>query len=610
MFAAFALMSYVFYKTEFRDVLEEWFFDLRMRWAPAYQQIEDIAVVAIDDKAIEQLDSAQTRITYDGKKRPFLSIDTITRIAGLLANSEATSINILLPNHAFRHTDERLFELVEIVSYDQRMLIGTSEYNRVVPSVTQIPYPLRSIKERVYGYETFRKRSNALVRSLPYLSYRGLNEELMLPVKIVSQLKSAYGDLSDSYILNPLLPSQFVNINAGLAATDPKDFIDKVKGKVVIVGYTTPREIPFQTTDTMLVNTPLIGNEQTVEKGMSMTYLVANAVENLLHNRNIIPLDSVFNFLQTIGVAVLCGLAWELGSFTASTVTVIFWIVLIYVHAVMFRYLNSSIPLADTFFATSLVSIFAAVRRLNSELKDMASKLALAEAKDEIAKIQSHFLTNFASWLKSITNIIVSEVRTTEKSMISEHPKTADLYQRAFTAGEEFNDYLENIRQIPDLESKSKSIKKEQVDLEALISRITRRFEAKKTVRNIQIQLDIGSNATHVLANENLLDSIIYNFVSNAVKYSPNGSTIKIKTSLHDKKGIQISVIDQGPGIPLEMRDKIFEKFYRIQDDRLYQAKGSGLGLYLCKFFAEQMRGSVDVTAVSPNGSEFKVVLP
>ena len=70
-------------------------------------------------------------------------------------------------------------------------------------------------------------------------------------------------------------------------------------------------------------------------------------------------------------------------------------------------------------------------------------------------------------------------------------------------------------------------------------------------------------------------------------------------------------MIDEGIGIPPELRERIFEKFYRIQDDRLYGAKGTGLGLYLCRYFAEQMGGKVDVQAADKtSGSEFRVILP
>jgi signal transduction histidine kinase len=343
---------------------------------------------------------------------------------------------------------------------------------------------------------------------------------------------------------------------------------------------------------------------------MSTTYLVANAIENLIHDRNIKELDPAFNFLQTIIVATLIGLLWEFGSFTASTLTVILWLVLLFAHALSFHFLNRSIPLADTFFASALVSIFAAVRRLKGELKDMAAKQAKADAKNEVARIQSLFLTDFASWLKTVTQLIVGQVRATQPLITASNPRASDLYRRAFSAGEEFNDYLESIRQIPELENLSHRAKKTRFDVRDFVQKITRRFEIKAQEKSIVIDIDIADNASDIVANASLLDSIVFNFVSNAVKYSPNDSRIVIRGVRNSNREYVLSVIDSGPGIPDSLRDRIFEKFYRIQDERIYNSKGSGLGLYLSKYFAEGMGGRVDVISSPNGGSEFRVILP
>lgn len=612
MLAAFSMVSFIFYSTEFRDVLEDWFFDARTRWAMSYEASDDIVVLAIDEYTIEKLDLAQPRIHYDSKKRPFLSIEALTRVTRLLANSEAKAMAVLLPNHAFPHSDERLTEFIDIIRRDQRMLVGTTEYNRVEPGVTQIPYPLKIIEDRLFGYETFRKRSNVVVRSLPYRGYRGITEELMLPVKLATMISgsTSLGDRRGQYLLNILRPEAFNVLNAALADSDPSAILRQISGKIVIVGYTVHRDIPFQTTDMMLVNTPLNGDEQNVEHGISTTYLVANAVENLVHNRQLRQASPVFNFMQTILVAAICGLVWKLGSFAASLLTVAFWTALVYVHSLTFIYFNYTIPLADTFLASALISIFAAVRRLKVELQEMAAQQAESESKREIARVQSLFLDDFATWLKSMTSLIVETLQATQRQAVTASPENAELYQRAFAAGEDFSEYLEAIRQIPAVENLSQRPKKETVDVSDLLNRIIRRFELKIQDKFLNIEIEITSKAGTVKANKNLLDSILFNFISNAVKYSPSHKKILIRAVRDRNRNFVMSVTDEGPGIPANMREKIFEKFYRIQDDRLYKTKGTGLGLYLCRFFAERMGGRVDVQTAQTGGSEFRVILP
>ncbi|MCX6124217.1 MAG: ATP-binding protein [Proteobacteria bacterium] len=609
MIVAFSIVAFLFYNTEFRDVLENWFFDVRMNWAPQQNTVDDIVVVAIDDSAIDVLDASQPRLHFDRRKRPYLSIESLTRVAGILANSEAKAIAFLMPNHAFPHNDPRIAEFIEIVRFDQRMIIGTMEYNRADPGVSQIPYPLASIDYRVFGYETFRRRSNVIVRKLPFTGYRGLNEELMLPPKLTAMVTGNFGDLSDFYILNHLKPDSFTSVSAGLAETDPKKLQSALKSKIAIIGYTVSRDIPFQTTDMMLVNTPLIGDEENLDQGKSTTYLVANAVENLVHKRQLTPANPVFNFAQTIAMATICAVIWELGSFSASIITVAIWLLLIASHAFIFSYVNYIVPLADTFLASALVSIFAAVRRLRLELQDLAVKQAAADSKSEIARIHAHFLDDFATWLQSVTRTIVAKVREAQADAIRVSPANSELYRRTFVAGEDFEQYLESIRQIPALENMSHRPTRQKINLEPFIDKVVRRFQLKILEKSLVTQITVDPAAAKLSANESLLDSIIFNFISNAVKYSPPGGKIVIHAKSLNRKFL-LSITDQGPGISSKMKERIFEKFYRIQDETLYQGSGSGLGLYLCRFFADRMGGKVWVESTEGHGSTFLVQLP
>lgn len=611
MMAAFAIVAYVFYSTEFRDTLEDWFFDVRMTWAPEVAPIADLVVVAIDERAIEVLDSDRFRTRYDVRKRPFLSIESLTTIASILTNSDATAVVLLAPNHSFPHADPELKELTQIVRYDPRMFIGTTEYNRQVPSVTQIPEPLGGISDRVYGYETFRKRSNVIVRKLPYVSFRGLNEELMLPAKLAMTLGGTFGDLSGSYTINHIHPSRFETINASEARLNPRGLQKSVRNKIVVVGYTIPRDVPFQTTDMMLVNTPLVGDEQSADRGEALTYLTANAIENLIHNRDLTPANTVVNFIQTIVVAVICGLMWEFGSLAASVATAFLWITLVFAHSLLFSWFNVVIPLADTFLASALISIFAAVNKLKNELREIAERQANAESKTEIARLQSHFLDEFAGWLKAMTELVITKIQGSKPLVLAAAPDTGALFHRAFAAGEDFHEYLESIRQIPSLENAALGkLHREKIALEPFIERITRRFAVKLADREMKLIIAINPDSESVHVNASLLDSIIFNYISNAVKYSPKNTAITISARRSRRRTV-ISVTDEGAGIAPELRERIFEKFYRIQDDRLYGAKGTGLGLYLCRYFAEQIGGKVDVRpGENGKGSEFRVVLP
>jgi signal transduction histidine kinase len=585
---------------------------------PSERKSSSVFVIRIDDNSILQLEKDPLRLRVDSKKRPYLSVATMTKAVSILANSEAKAIAVLMPEYAFPATDIDMNELTTIVKYDQRIVIGTVGYNQPQPNLSKLPPVLAQIEDQVAGYETFRSRSNAIVRTLPYTNYRGLSETESLQVKIAEKADSSFASRYGSYSLKPLAPENFESIGLADFLADSRYWLNTIKNKVVVLGYTVPRDAGFQTTDPMFVHTPLTGFSPTLDNGISTTWLTANAIDNLLENDTIRKAPEVINLIQTIGVALLCGLFWEWGSLAGSLATIFCWILLLSIHSATYRWFSVSIPLADTFLVTTLIVVLAAIKSLRSELKFMAEQKAKTDAKSQIAHVQSHFLSGFATWLKSMTTKIVMLIKSsedkeksTQTSLHSNNGGAHELYYRAFAAAEDFNEYLEAINQIPELESaRQRSLTKEETDIQKLVETVLKRFSVKIESGKILISVDIPPDAAKVKTNPQLLDAIIFNLIGNAIKYGSSGGLITIRSTRGKNNTIRISVIDQGPGIPKELQERIFERFYRIRDDRMYQAKGTGLGLFLCRYFAEHLGGMVDVESEEGSGSEFSVVLP
>ncbi|MFP5441641.1 MAG: sensor histidine kinase, partial [Gammaproteobacteria bacterium] len=101
-----------------------------------------------------------------------------------------------------------------------------------------------------------------------------------------------------------------------------------------------------------------------------------------------------------------------------------------------------------------------------------------------------------------------------------------------------------------------------------------------------------------------LIERVLVNLLENAIKYSPAGSRIALQAGVDDRE-IVIAVSDQGPGVPADLRDKVFEPFFRAGDNA-----GSGLGLTICRGIVEAHGGSVQLGTAAGGGARVVVRLP
>ena len=136
-------------------------------------------------------------------------------------------------------------------------------------------------------------------------------------------------------------------------------------------------------------------------------------------------------------------------------------------------------------------------------------------------------------------------------------------------------------------------------------SQTCERLAADKKI-TVSIACDEGIQAE---GNTELLERSVVNLVENAVKYSPEGTTVSLAGRREDDM-IKITVKDQGPGIPKEHRERIFERFYRVDKARSRQLGGTGLGLSIVKHIVLLHRGQLNVESETGQGCVFTIAVP
>lgn len=153
--------------------------------------------------------------------------------------------------------------------------------------------------------------------------------------------------------------------------------------------------------------------------------------------------------------------------------------------------------------------------------------------------------------------------------------------------------------------SKSKS---ENEDLVFMIKEIIQELNTLSKEKNISLEFEHETDSLEIPAHKAFLTQAIINIIENAIKYSPADSIVKISL-LAIGNEIQIKITDQGPGIPSELRSKIFERFYRIDNSRSRETGGFGLGLAIAKEIIELHGGKIEVVSEG-KGATFKIILP
>jgi signal transduction histidine kinase len=130
-----------------------------------------------------------------------------------------------------------------------------------------------------------------------------------------------------------------------------------------------------------------------------------------------------------------------------------------------------------------------------------------------------------------------------------------------------------------------------------------------RTPDDLRLVYTPPSTRVTVAGDRDRLRQVLANLLDNAIKYSPDGGRVEVRASAVNSSGV-IEVSDQGIGIPTEGRERIFEKFYRLDPNMTRGVGGSGLGLYISRELVRAMHGSLTVESALGRGSTFRIVLP
>lgn len=167
---------------------------------------------------------------------------------------------------------------------------------------------------------------------------------------------------------------------------------------------------------------------------------------------------------------------------------------------------------------------------------------------------------------------------------------------------------VNDLLQLSKMDSKDYRLKKDWVNFSEFFNHIIDRFEMGKE-GHITFKREIGRKSIFVEIDEDKITQILYNTISNAIKYSPEGGQLTFR--LKERDGfIEVSIQDEGVGIPKDKLDKIFDRFYRVDKARTRNLGGTGLGLAIAKEMVVAHGGSIWATSKEGKGTTVFFTLP
>ena len=237
-------------------------------------------------------------------------------------------------------------------------------------------------------------------------------------------------------------------------------------------------------------------------------------------------------------------------------------------------------------------------------LRDLTREREISRLKSDFVSKASHELRTPLASIRAYLELIVDdeitdplECREVMNSMLSDTDRLSSL--------------VENMLNISRIEAGIMRPTLERTDLGAIAQRVVHRLEPGASQKEISLSVSASSVELTVEGDSGMLEQVLENLASNAVKYTPNGGRVVISVDTDPlERTVVVSVSDTGLGIPLEARERVFDKFFRVPSyERM--AKGTGLGLNLCRNIVESVhQGRIGVDSRVGEGSRFWFSIP
>ena len=255
------------------------------------------------------------------------------------------------------------------------------------------------------------------------------------------------------------------------------------------------------------------------------------------------------------------------------------------------------------------------IGRLYAELREAFERASHAEALRQSEKLKSalldavtHDLRTPLTSIKASITTLLDEVRGVGESPVALDPESRkEMMEIIDEESDRLSRFINGLIELARIEAGELQLRRRWGVVDEIIS--TALARAEPITRNHHIEVEVEKELPGVRVDERAVSEVVYTLVDNAAKYSAPGSRIRIRAQRADDDSIRMTVEDEGPGIAPDLRERVFDKFFRATSS--HQSQGTGMGLAIAKGIVEAHGGRITIeSGAEGKGTHVVFTLP
>ncbi len=260
------------------------------------------------------------------------------------------------------------------------------------------------------------------------------------------------------------------------------------------------------------------------------------------------------------------------------------------------------LAMAMSFYLMIPVRLYMENRKRFELEKQNRALLQVEEMKTNFLQLVTHDLKTPVAKIQGLTEQLKRSLGNRLE------PRDIETMNHLFSANDELNHFISSLLELTQIDSHGIRVNLQSRDLNQLLEQVVLKHRFGAQAKQIEMRLDFEP-LFPIRVDATLISKVLSNLLDNAIKYSPEKTSVTL-TTRESGDCVEITIEDQGIGIPESEIGNLFSRFYRINNDTTRSVKGTGLGLYLSRYFIEAHRGELTVDSRSGKGTRFLIRLP